>query len=258
MHDQQLDTANINNLTSLWQQMGAVPCDYSGMQTFKMSLSWPARCWYQQTPALEELPVITQGIMQSVAAHIIPVWHSSADFAEQFTSLLSISGFTLLFQQTAMYLDLNNPPPDNDNIEQLALKPVISAQDIQTWTSIAMRAFAYPIDESVIQRINTDPDVQLFMACVNRRPVATVMLYVTDDIIGIHQMGVLPEYRRRGIARQVMQHVIRYCARMPVRFMTLQASASGKPLYQSLNFQEQFRIDNYQRSNAITIRPALQ
>lgn len=45
-----------------------------------------------------------------------------------------------------------------------------------------------------------------------------------------------PEYRRRGIARQIMQTMIAWCKQQGLARITLHASEHGRPLYESLGF----------------------
>jgi GNAT superfamily N-acetyltransferase len=54
-----------------------------------------------------------------------------------------------------------------------------------------------------------------------------------------------PEYRRRGIARQLMEAIISWCRQQGFARVSLHASEYGKPLYQSLGFQEsnEMRLD---------------
>jgi len=46
-----------------------------------------------------------------------------------------------------------------------------------------------------------------------------------------------PEYRRRGIARQLMETIIAWCKEERFARVTLHASDQGKPLYESLGFE---------------------
>jgi GNAT superfamily N-acetyltransferase len=46
-----------------------------------------------------------------------------------------------------------------------------------------------------------------------------------------------PEYRRRGIARQLMQTMIAWCQREGFARVTLHASDDGRHLYESLGFE---------------------
>ena len=47
---------------------------------------------------------------------------------------------------------------------------------------------------------------------------------------------VEPDYRRRGLARQLVQHCMAEAARRKIRVVTLHASDAGRPLYEALGF----------------------
>ena len=47
-----------------------------------------------------------------------------------------------------------------------------------------------------------------------------------------------PEYRHRGIARQLMETIIAWCREEGFARVTLHASQYGRPLYESLGFEQ--------------------
>lgn len=47
-----------------------------------------------------------------------------------------------------------------------------------------------------------------------------------------------PEYRRRGIARQIMETMINWCKQEGFARVSLHASEHGRPLYESLGFED--------------------
>jgi len=47
---------------------------------------------------------------------------------------------------------------------------------------------------------------------------------------------VQPDYRRQGLAHQLMDVVLDYCAQQHIRVIMLHASNKGRPLYESLGF----------------------
>ena len=57
--------------------------------------------------------------------------------------------------------------------------------------------------------------------------------------------GTRPEHRRKGVARQMMDHLIGQARARGLRHATLQASAMGEPLYSQLGFRKQFFLHNY-------------
>lgn len=52
----------------------------------------------------------------------------------------------------------------------------------------------------------------------------------------IMNMYTAPEYRRQGIARKTLDMLVEECRRRGVRFITLEATAAGRPLYESYGF----------------------
>ncbi len=52
----------------------------------------------------------------------------------------------------------------------------------------------------------------------------------------IHTIYVHPEYRRRGIARQLLETVLEYCRARKVRRLQLGASKAGRHLYEKFGF----------------------
>ena len=47
-----------------------------------------------------------------------------------------------------------------------------------------------------------------------------------------------PNHRRRGLARRMMLHIIAWSAQNSIDHLTLGASSQGKPLYESLGFEQ--------------------
>jgi GNAT superfamily N-acetyltransferase len=47
-----------------------------------------------------------------------------------------------------------------------------------------------------------------------------------------------PDHRRRGLARRIMLHIIEWSAQNGIDHLTLGASREGRPLYESLGFEQ--------------------
>lgn len=63
--------------------------------------------------------------------------------------------------------------------------------------------------------------------------------------VWILNMYVEPAFRRRGIARRLMETMIAWCREAGYRNVSLHASAEGRPLYQSMGFvpTNEMRLD---------------
>jgi GNAT superfamily N-acetyltransferase len=241
-----LNEANTNNLTNLWKKMGTEQCSSRLIPNINISANWPNRCWFDWKTNLNEISKIENIISLLDENSVVPVWNNLSETGTAFEQVLVENEFELFFEQTAMYLDLENYHEVN-NID-LEITEINSDQDIKTWTSIASSAFEYQVDESVIQKIATDSEIKLLLGIINGQPVTTGLLFKTGDSIGVHLVGVPKEFRGKGFARKMMQSIIEQCYQWKGKYITLQASIMGESLYKSLGFKEQFTIKNYQRT----------
>ena len=262
------DQANIENLTGLWREMGcslvgslhsslfssldpsANPATFASLDssaiptTFQISKSWPNRCWLDWG-ANWDLASFSESLAELPQRATIPLWLLEQVDQSEFKKALTDRGFSLLLTQTAMYLDLKKPRVVPT--ESLETQEVATASDIENWTEVASRSFGYAIDKKIVQKIASNGQARLFIAMVGGQVAATALLFKTGDTIGIHQVGVLPDYRGQGLAKALMQSLLETCAHWGGKCVTLQASSAGLGLYQKLGFTGQFRIESYQK-----------
>ncbi|MGH2594245.1 MAG: GNAT family N-acetyltransferase [Anaerolineae bacterium] len=60
---------------------------------------------------------------------------------------------------------------------------------------------------------------------------------LTERLALLHSVYTAPEYRRRGLARRIVQTAIEVCRVEGLRRLTLHASEAGRLLYESLGFE---------------------
>lgn len=86
---------------------------------------------------------------------------------------------------------------------------------------------------------------------------ATLLPYATS-LGWIGMVLTRHEYRRRGLARRLMEDVITIAQRLGVRALKLDATDEGRPLYESLGFVFEKRVERWgrdRRTAASTTRP---
>jgi hypothetical protein len=80
------------------------------------------------------------------------------------------------------------------------------------------------------------PDVQAYLAYRDGRAVAGAILYMADGVGGIGWVGTVPEEFHRGYGRSVTWTTVEEGIRRGARFMNLQASPMGEPMYRRMGF----------------------
>lgn len=76
--------------------------------------------------------------------------------------------------------------------------------------------------------------------------VATTTSFGTD-LAWIGMMLVHPEFRRRGIGTELMRRCVDHLERKGIRCIKLDASDAGKPVYERLDFQAEYKVQRWER-----------
>ena len=61
---------------------------------------------------------------------------------------------------------------------------------------------------------------------------------LTERLAYLHSVYTVPEYRRRGLARRIVQSAVEACRARRLKRVMLHASDAGRPLYESLEFRQ--------------------
>ena len=75
----------------------------------------------------------------------------------------------------------------------------------------------------------------------------TTALRHGNDLAWIGMVLVLPEFRRRGIARGLMEHAMKWLRDRDIGTTRLDATDMGLPLYRELGFQDEELIERWER-----------
>jgi GNAT superfamily N-acetyltransferase len=260
-----IDEANLSNLTQLWHKYGSQRLKTTTLPFLQANIHWPHRCWIDWKARPDNDAAQRQGDINDNSwvenipeSTVFPLWRTmstdnnlpASKFEPQvIEQLLLDKHWYCAFEQTAMYLaladDIKHLPQTRPGFK---VKPVDTLEDINVWTDIASEAFAYQIDLSVIQQLVNDEDIQLLLGWENDQAIASGLLYKTGDNIGVHQVGVKQVFQGKGFAKCFMLDIITICAQWQGKYIVLQASQAGKPLYEKLGFKSQFLIKNFVRA----------
>jgi ribosomal protein S18 acetylase RimI-like enzyme len=103
------------------------------------------------------------------------------------------------------------------------------------------------MDENVFTPLLNDPDIEIYLGTVNEKPAVSALLFKTDNVTGLHQMGVKNAFQGQGLAKKAMHLLIDKAVKHQSDYMVLQASPMGLPLYQSLGFESIFELKYLKR-----------
>lgn len=232
---------NIENLTSLWKEASHYNNSFTNSLLFNYSAienrSWPNRLWFKEELELNTILLAKKIVLSNTPKLIIPYWdiyHSNSN------QLLEQNGFVNVFDQIGMSLKNNNLFEEQQNVK---IRPVISKNDAIFWSQLFTLSFGYDIHSDTI--INTYRNIEYYIVYHKNKAIGTAIVYKTNNITGLHSVGIIPEARRKGFANELMKILLNIAVKNKSEYTTLQTSNMGKGLYSKLGFKEQFQIKNY-------------
>ena len=81
---------------------------------------------------------------------------------------------------------------------------------------------------------------------------STTIVCYGRDLAWIGMVLVTPEFRRQGIARQLMEQALRFADGRGVARIALDATAMGQPLYRQLGFEDDTPIERWEGTAPVT------
>ena len=233
--------ANIENLTSLWQTASEPVNSYFKETKFDYSLieysEWPNRLWFHEEINKNTVALAKEKLLSTATNLTIPYWdiYKSTSF-----KILEQNGFSIKFEQTGMSLKVEHLFTE---LKDLSLKRVSNIEEANLWAKLFYNSFGYFTNPILLSKSQKNTDY--YIAYHKNEVVGTAILHTTNNVTGIHSVGIVPEQRRKGYAEQLMKLLINKSIKNNSDCITLQSSDMGKGLYLKLGFEEQFSIKNY-------------
>ena len=207
-----------------------------------------------------------QGVGQELMASAVETargWkgrHISTSIPEESprsVEFLERHGFKRMRTFYKMRLSDLRPDADNRLPEGFSLRSFQSGEDEAAFVEVYNAAFAdhwdfMPLEDWEVSRWNRRPAFSpkgCFLLCDRDRLVGfTTVMYdpgqaaQTGEAVGrIFEMGVVPEYRRRGLGYLMLQAAIRYAGQQGFQALDLVTDVeneAGVQLYEKVGFQE--------------------
>ena len=156
-----------------------------------------------------------------------------ANFAEH----LRRRGFVESTLSSAMVYDAASPRIAIETGAELSLA---EPDDYDAWADVMCRSFEQPSEKGDVGRtVLMTPADRRYLVRLSGKPVGSTLLNSQDGMGYLDFVGVLPEYRRRGIASALVRRAVADSLDMGNRWTTLETAtgSSAERLYQSLGFR---------------------
>lgn len=232
---------NINNLISLWKTAGQRLNSYYENPQFNYSIDknseWPNRIWFNKEIKAETLTSVKNIMSNNNLKLTVPYWGNNSSNADE---IFESFEFSLKFKQIGMSMKLENK---FDFEKRLSIEQISNEEEAQIWEDIYPLAFGYKISKELL--LATKDKIKYYLAFLDDEPIGTAIVYITNNIAGIHGVGVIPSARRMGYADEIMKSLINNLIDLGAEYSTLQASDMGKGIYLKIGYQEDFSINNY-------------
>lgn len=149
----------------------------------------------------------------------------------------------------AMILSLNE-------IQQVSYGPDIQIRkidnaDYDKWVMLVCKAYSIPavnqfklFIEYLLKRAQPN-NIHLYIGYYQDVPAATSMVIDHATIAGLHWVGVLPEFRQKGLGFAVSHHALQDAHARGIAQAILLASEMGESIYKKIGFSEYAKYDVY-------------
>jgi GNAT superfamily N-acetyltransferase len=116
---------------------------------------------------------------------------------------------------------------------------------VRTTVQAANLAGDEPIPADGLPHADDASDVHAWALLFDEYAVAGAWTFRNGDDVGVYAVGTAPGWRRRGLARSLILHVLADAYDRGARTATLQSTRMGEELYALLGFQPVGRYDEW-------------
>ena len=131
------------------------------------------------------------------------------------------------------------------NVNTLVIEQVFSREMADVWADTSFRGFGGEGDAPeeyyrFVRSLAADrKGIFLSAAKVGGEYAGTFLVTDEPDMMGVYYFAVRPEFRRRGIARAMMNEI---CTLAAGKRIVLQSTPMGRDFYKAFGFEELFRL----------------
>ncbi|WCO01787.1 GNAT family N-acetyltransferase [Psychroserpens ponticola] len=188
----------------------------------------------------------------------LPEWSSNSNQIIKSDKAEKIADLTYMFANPNVLKEWKT----NNSI---VTKKVINNSDLELFSIVQSRGFCetnalynewFPFFRKKNFEGALFKNQHFFIAYIADKAVGTCLIIDSNDTYGIYSVTTLPEYRKKGIATNVMKSALVNCINIKVQNLTLQTikDSSAEKLYIHLGFKKEFNCQVLKRKNSLQQR----
>lgn len=140
-------------------------------------------------------------------------------------------------QAQAMWLDVRTQVPPITNDHGIVIRAAVNASDHYRWAQIHMKVFSIPTQYAdVFAVIVGQSHAYSAVAFADGRPVGCLSIAIADRIAVVDNVGVLPDCRRRGVARRLLEAAHEAAAARGAKACVVVANPAGSAVCAGLGY----------------------
>ena len=180
-------------------------------------------------------------------------WITPSFLSPGFEDILRGRGFLKRCSPPEMVLDMEKTGPELPLPAGADIFEARSDPEARAWARLSLEGFDSgpefrPSFSNFAASLVSRPFSSFFrmlLLSLEGRGAASVLLSLAGKNAGLHYFSVLPSFRGRGLGQLLLKRAIREARREGRRYMELQSSPMGLPLYKKTGFRELFRFSVY-------------
>ncbi len=155
----------------------------------------------------------------------------------------------MLIETTTVKFPLHNP-------QDFTIERVTNADSFARWYKVLLTGFFTNMPElgqvcyDVYTMLGFDSRSPFlhYIGYMKGKPIAASTLLLAGGIAGIYDVSTLPAARGKGYGTAITLAALQEAQQLDCRYVCLQASKMGYPIYKRIGFEEQFRERKYRWS----------
>ena len=150
---------------------------------------------------------------------------------------LEKNGLRLSAQWTGMAMDLALFQ-DHPLLEGFVIHQVNDLSLLEEWCTVASKYLFNNslLDIDLFSNFTNDKNIKMFLGKYNEIPVASSLMYLTDDVVGLYMIATSNEYRNRGFGSAITSFTISEAKKMNCQTVILHATPAGRGIYKKIGF----------------------